>query len=51
MDQSFHQARNKFTKTKPKQALRPKDKFRRQLERNPYGVFLSQMSCCTLTQV
>ncbi|KAK0735419.1 hypothetical protein B0T21DRAFT_186211 [Apiosordaria backusii] len=50
MDPSFHEARDRFSKTKPKQAQRPKDKFRRQLERNPYVRMLADsVRSCDVT--
>ncbi|KAK4669541.1 uncharacterized protein QC763_203910 [Podospora pseudopauciseta] len=50
MDPEFHEARNNFTKPKPKHAARPKDKFRRQLERNPYARMLAErVRTCDIT--
>jgi hypothetical protein len=40
MDPAFHEARDRFTRRKePEAPNMEKDKFRRLLERNPYGMF------------
>ncbi|KAK4203079.1 hypothetical protein QBC40DRAFT_167800 [Triangularia verruculosa] len=50
MDPSFHEARDRFTKAKPRHALHKKDKFRRQIERNPYARMLAEsVRTCDVT--